>query len=138
MKPRILQYVAKPMCLLLAFCFLTVDVGIRTAQAGMISTDTVLTAQTNDAAREQVMDFLAREEVKQAMANQGVAIDEVAARVATLSDAEIALLANEIEHLPAGASFGAVIGAVVFVFIVLLITDVLGFTKVFPFTKPIR
>lgn len=138
MKKRIFQYVAKPLCLILAFCFLTVDVGIRSAQAGMISTETALAAQTNDAARAQVMTFLAREDVKEAMTTQGVAADEVAARVATLSDAEIALIANEIENLPAGASLGTILGAVLFVFIVLLVTDILGFTKVFPFTQPVR
>ena len=138
MRKLIIRYVGKPLCLLLAFCFLTVDVGIRTAQAGMISTETALAAQTNDAARGQVMAFLAREDVKEAMTTQGIAADEVAARVATLSDAEIALIANEIEHLPAGAALGSIVGAVVFVFIVLLVTDILGFTRVFPFTKPIR
>jgi len=31
-----------------------------------------------------------------------------------------------------------IIGALLIVFIVLLITDILGFTKVFPFTKPVK
>ena len=33
---------------------------------------------------------------------------------------------------------GAVVGALLLVFIILLITDILGFTHVFPFTKPIK
>ena len=31
-----------------------------------------------------------------------------------------------------------VIGVILFVFFVLLVTDILGFTKVFPFTRSIR
>ena len=138
MRKQVLRYVGKPLCLLLALCFLTVDVGIRTAQAGMISTETVLAAQVNDDARTQVMAFFARDDVQQVMMSHGVAADEVTARVASLSDAEIRLLAGEIERLHAGAGLGAVIGAAVFIFVVLLITDILGFTKVFTFVQPIR
>lgn len=138
MRKLVIRYVGKPLCLMLAFCFLTVDVGIRSVQAGMISTETALAAQTNEAARAQVTAFLAREDVKQAMTTQGVATAEVATRVATLSDAEIALIADEIDRLPAGASLGTVVGAVLFIFVVLLITDILGYTKVFSFVQPMR
>jgi len=42
--------------------------------------------------------------------------------------------------LPAGGSsaLGIVIGAILIVFIILLITDILGYTSVFPFTKKHR
>ena len=64
---------------------------------------------------------------------------DVSARIATLSDDEAAQLADRIDTLPAGGDgVGAVIGALVLVFIILLITDILGFTHVFPFTKPIK
>jgi len=43
------------------------------------------------------------------------------------------MLAGKIDQLPAGGFIGEVIGAVVFIFLVLLITDVLGFTHVYPF-----
>jgi hypothetical protein len=33
---------------------------------------------------------------------------------------------------------GEILGAIVLVFIVLLITDILGYTKVFPFTRSIK
>lgn len=138
MRKQIIRYVGKPLCLFLALCFLTVDVGIRSAQAGMISTESVLAAQTNNAARSQVTDFFAREDVQQVMISQGVAADEVAARVASLSDAEVMQIAAELDQLPAGASLGTVVGAVLFIFVVLLITDVLGYTKVFTFVQPIR
>ena len=36
------------------------------------------------------------------------------------------------------APAGGIIGVILFVFFVLLVTDILGFTKVFPFTRSIR
>lgn len=45
-------------------------------------------------------------------------------------------LADQLDHAPAGAS--GVLGAIVFIFLLLLITDILGFTKVYPFTRSIR
>jgi hypothetical protein len=67
---------------------------------------------------------------------QGVDPLEAQARVASLSDAEAVRLAGQVEHLPAGGNaIGVIVGAAVLVFIVLLITDILGYTDVFPFVK---
>jgi hypothetical protein len=69
----------------------------------------------------------------------GVSIEQAKARIAALTDAEAAQLAAQIDSLPAGGDpLGALISAVLIVFLVLLLTDILGFTKVFPFTKPIK
>ena len=57
-------------------------------------------------------------------------------RVAAMSDDEITQLSGKIDKLPAAGS--DVLGAVLFVFIVLLVTDILGLTKVFPFTRSVR
>ena len=58
------------------------------------------------------------------------------ARVAALSDEEIEKIAGRIDELPAGqGAVGAIIGAAVLIFIILLITDLIGLTSVFGFTK---
>ena len=45
-------------------------------------------------------------------------------------------MADQIERLPAGGSaIGVIIGAALIVFLVLLATDILGYTDVFPFVK---
>ena len=49
-------------------------------------------------------------------------------------NAYAARLAGQIDQAPAGG----IIGVILFVFFVLLVTDILGFTKVFPFTRSIR
>jgi hypothetical protein len=44
-------------------------------------------------------------------------------------------MANQIDSMPAG---GDVLGVLLFVFVLLLVTDILGLTKVFPFTRSAR
>ncbi len=66
----------------------------------------------------------------------GVDPEEARTRVASLSDREIGQIAGQIDRLPAGQGvIVALIGAALFVFLVLLITDLLGLTHVFPFVR---
>lgn len=60
---------------------------------------------------------------------------ETQATAVALSDEEVAATSSRIDTPPAG---GDVIGALVFVFILLPVTDILGFTKVYSFTRPIK
>jgi hypothetical protein len=85
--------------------------------------------------RARVAEFLDRQDVQAQLQARGVSADEMKARVAALTDEEASQMASRIDSLPAG---GDVLGILLTVFIVLLITDILGFTKVFPFTRPIR
>lgn len=101
------------------------------AQARMLSTD----AAVAGAERARVEAFLEREDVLAQLQARGVSADEVKGRVAALTDEEARELAGRIDRLPAG---GDILGILLTVFIVLLITDILGLTKVFPFTRPIR
>jgi len=128
--------VLKPVSFLLIWSFLLLNVNLPKAQAQMIGTDSVITAQRGETQRQKVATFLAREDVKQVMAQQGVDAVEAQNRVASLSDDEVAKLAGSIDSLPAGGDgIGTVIGAAVFIFIVLLLTDILGLTHVFPFVN---
>ena len=109
---------------------------IGLAQAEMITTDQVI--QDSDPAddRAKVETFLAREDVKDQLVVLGVDPAEAAVRVASLTDAELAQIAGRLDELPAGeGAVGAIVGAIVFIFLVLLITDLLGLTDVFPFVK---
>ena len=106
------------------------------AQAGMIATDATLTAS---ASRDRITSLLERQDVRARLEAYGVKASDVKARVAALSDAEAAQLASRIDEMAAGGDgAGALIGALVLIFIILLITDILGLTHIFPFTKPIR
>ena len=112
------------------------------AQAVIVPTEALLPAEAStgttlsaEAARERVGDFLARDDVRQALMGQGVDAEAAQARVAALSDTEVAELAGRIDSAPAG---GEVLGLLFTVFVILLVTDILGLTKVFPFTRSVR
>jgi hypothetical protein len=98
------------------------------AQAALVSTGSVVQKTEAAAARQKVT------AVRQALKAWGIAPEEAAARVQTMSDAEVQRLAARVDNLPAGGdAVGAIIGAAVLIFIILLITDIVGVTDVFPF-----
>jgi hypothetical protein len=98
-------------------------------QAGMVSTQSALE-------RARIAAALERSEVQQQLRAYGVNPEEVKARVAALSDSEAAELAARIDSLPAGGI--GVVSAIVLVFLILLLTDILGYTKIFPFTRSVK
>ena len=83
--------------------------------------------------------LLSRAEVQAQLKLHGIDPLEAKARVESLSDAEAVDVASRIDQLPAGGSaVGVIVGAILLVFLVLLITDLLGLTDVFPFVKKHR
>ncbi len=109
---------------------------IGVAKAEMVTTDQVIEQVNPPEDRTRVMDFMLREDVQQQLTLLGVDPEEAARRVASLSDEEIQEIAGRLEELPAGeGGVGAVVGAIVIIFLVLLVTDLLGLTDVFPFVK---
>jgi hypothetical protein len=95
---------------------------IAPAQAAMLATDSmVTTAPADTGARAALADKLV---------SLGVERDAAAARVAPLSDAQAAQVLAKAEELPAGGDALAVIGLIV---IILIITDLIGVTDIFPF-----
>jgi hypothetical protein len=101
------------------------------ALAGIVSTDTVVAG----AERERLAGMLERSEVQERLQTLGVDPANAKARVAALSDAEAAQLAAQLDELPAG---GDILVAAVLIFLVLLVTDMMGYTKIFPFTRSAR
>lgn len=131
-----LKKIMRPVSLLLvvSFCFLSFNV--PNAQAKMVGTDAVIAVQQAADQRTQVADFMALEDVKQIMTQYGVDPAEAQLRVDSLSNKELANLANSIDQLPAGSSaVGSIVGAAVLIFLVLLITDLVGLTHVYPFVN---
>lgn len=128
--------IGKPVMQLVTFALLVLSMHMPAAQAALIGTDTVVRAEQAQQDRARLEQLLNREDVKQQLLAQGVDAADAKARVDALSDSEVQTLAQRIDQLPAG---GDALGAIVFVFVLLLITDILGFTDVFPFVKkPVR
>ncbi len=113
---------------------MTLPMGL--AQAKMVTTDQVIEQSTPSDNRAQVRDFLMREDVQQQLTRLWVDPEEAARRVASLSDEEVQQIAGRLDELPAGEGFvGVVVGAALIIFLVLLITDLLGLTDVYPFVN---
>jgi len=126
----------KSISFFLIFSFMLLDFTVQKAKAEMIDTGTIVTMAQQENTRARVMSFLERQDVQQAMEQQGVAAEEARQRVATLSDAELMQIAQAMDQLPAGGDgVGAVIGAALLIFIILLITDIAGLTHVFSFVN---
>lgn len=107
--------------------------------AGLISTEQVAQAQTQrdiSADRAFVLETLQRGEVQSQLQAMGVDSQSAADRVAAMSDQEVSRLAGKIENLPAGGV--SWLGVLLVVVLVLVVTDILGYTDIFPFVDAQR
>lgn len=119
-----------------AIIFFVVCVIAAPAQATMINTADMLEQQSLDLERGKVIRFMERQDISRHLQNWGVTVAEAQARVQTMTDHEVALLSQKIDQMPAGGDVLGVVAAVaVIVFVVLIITDILGVTDVFTFIK---
>ena len=110
---------------------------IHSAQAALVPTEEaarLATVSQTESGHARLTAALARDDVRAEMLRQGVDPALAQERIAALTDDEATRLADQIDSAPAGG----IIGAILLVFFVLLITDILGLTKVFPFTRSIR
>ncbi|PIW84353.1 MAG: hypothetical protein COZ95_10230 [Nitrospirae bacterium CG_4_8_14_3_um_filter_50_41] len=102
----------------------------------MVGTETALNTTEGRNARTRLVNFLNRQDVQTVMVQQGVRPEEARARINSLTDTEVNRISGMMDRLPAGGdAVGALIGAALFVFIVLLITDLLGLTRVYSFVN---
>ena len=126
------RFIAGPLALMM---FLSVA-PLPVANAAMISTDDVIGQSAATFDRERVEALVARKDVRAQMEAMGIDPNMAALRVAGLSDGEVQQIVNKLGELPAGQdAAGAIIGAALAILLVLLITDILCLTKVYPFTK---
>lgn len=105
------------------------------AQATLIGVDAMVAAQSRQDAEQKIRSVLSRGEVSAGLQRLGVHPNDVESRVAALTDNEVNSLARELDNAPAGGDFFGTVGVI---FVILLITDILGFTKIFPFTRAQR
>lgn len=104
------------------------------AFAQMVDTDQAVSHAQADQGRAKILAFLEREDFRAQLEAYGVSPEQAAVRVNTLTDEEVLQVSGKLDQLPAG---GDILGVAVLIFVILLITDVLGLTKVFKFTRSI-
>ena len=112
----------------LLLCMMGMAVPMQ-ARAAIVTTDAITAA----ADRERVTSLLARDDVRGKLEAAGVKSTDVQARVDALSNDEVTQLAAQIDSLPAGGD--GILGALVLIFVVLVITDLIGLTHIFPFSR---
>ena len=133
---KLLRQKAKPVSVFMTILLLLLAVPYQSVFAAMIGTETVIDMARGQEARDCLNRMMIREDVQTAFTSYGITPLEAEARLDTLSDAEIMRLYNQMEQLPAGgSSLGTAFIAVGVIFVILFITDILGYTDVFSFTR---
>lgn len=129
----------RAIALAMAVIMLSTSLPMGHAYAALVSTGQVVEQAAAQDDRARVMEFMGRQDVREQLEALGVDADEARRRAATMSDQEIQQIAGRLNELPAGqGALGVILGAILLVALVLLITDLLGVTNVYPFVKSQR
>lgn len=104
---------------------------IAPLQAAMVGNDTLMTEIT----RAELIASLDKTEVQNLLVSRGVDPHAAKLRIQQMNDDEFVRLQQDFQQLPAGA--GA-LGTAAFIFVVLIITDMIGATDIFPFVKKVE
>lgn len=111
-------------------CLLSVSIAffqIAPSYAGIVGTDKSFAEYSAQNDREKLRTLMARDEVKDLLANNGLTVKQAQQRVDALTDNEAQLLAEKFDEQPAG---GFLI-ALLIVILVFIILEMAGVTDVF-------
>ena len=134
-----IRTIVKPVGICLAIFMFMLSGPLQSAMAAIIETEAAYEIEYAQDAREYLHSLLAREDIKNALVAQGLDLQEAKNRIDSLTDEEAARVADRLHELPAGGDFfTALLIAVLIVFLVLLATDIAGYTDIFPFVKSQR
>lgn len=123
----------RTLALILSISLTSITIG--NVQAAIISNDQIIhkTLQLNE--KEALLQTINRADVQEQLLSMGVNTADLEVRINQMTHEEIAQLNQQMAELPAGA--GA-LGVVVLIFIIFVITDVIGATDIFPFIHPVK
>ena len=123
----------RTLALLMSFSLLFASFG--QAQAAMMSNSQLINQAQQSNEKTTLLQTIRRADVQSQLLSMGVNTADIEKRVDQMTQAEVAQLNQQIDQLPAGSG---VLGIVVLIFIVFVITDVIGATDIFPFIHPVR
>lgn len=133
---KVVRQTLKPVSIMVALFMLVISGPFQSVFAAMIATETVMEASQGQEARTRIKQLIEREDVRRALINQGIDPREAGARIDSLSDTEAIRVGDKLDQLPAGSGALEVFLIVSLIaFIILLITDIMGYTDIFPFVK---
>ena len=134
---HLLRQKRKSIAVLVILALSTFSIISAPVHAAMVNTAEILKQSKHNFDRDRINTFLGRSEVQKHLRNWGINPEEAKARTDSLTtDQEIEKIVASIDQLPAGGgALGTIVGAALIIFIVLLITDILGLTDIFYFVK---
>jgi hypothetical protein len=133
---EIIRKTSKPTAVFLSFYMLMLACPYQSVWAAMIDTESIIDLDRGQRARDYLNNLWAREDIQAALVSQGIDPQEAKVRIDSLSDVEANDIVNKLDQLPAGGGAIETLIVIVFlVFLILLITDIAGYTDVFPFVK---
>lgn len=105
------------------------------AQAAMIGNQQIINQNLSYQTRDSLQQLLDQDAARQQLQDWGVSSDQIRSRIDSLTEAELARINQQVGDLNTG---GNVLGILLVIFIVFVITDVIGATDIFPFIHPVR
>lgn len=132
---EIIRKTSKPIAIFLSLYLLMLACPYQSAWAAMIGTESITNENRYQSPRDYLNNLLAREDIRAALVSHGIDPQEAQARIDSLSDAEVNDIVDKLDQLPAGGILGTILIIAFLVFVILLLTDIAGYTDIFPFVK---
>ena len=129
-----MQLLQRPLALILSM--LLIIMPMAPLQAAIIGNETLINQAPSALTRDHMQELLGQESARQQMQAWGISPELITARINRLTDAELARINQETDTLKAGGT--NVLGVLLIIFIVFVITDVIGATNIFPFIHPVK
>lgn len=112
-----------------------VSLSFGQAQAAIIANDQVIHQIQQETDKAALLQMINRTDVQEQLLSMGVSTADIENRINQMTQEEIAQLNLQLNELPAG---GDALGIIVLIFLVFVITDVIGATDIFPFIHPVN
>ena len=128
-----MHYLRRPIAVLLSMLLALAP--LMPAQAAMIGNEQVINQHLQGQTRDSLQQLLQQQSARQQLQALGVSPDLVKNRIDSLTDSELARINRHVDTLDAG---GNILGILLVIFIVFVITDVIGATDIFPFIHPVK
>ena len=128
-----MHFLRRPLAVLLSMLLALAP--LMPAQAAMIGNEQVINQHLQGQTRDSLQQLLQQQSARQQLQALGVSPDLVKNRIDSLTDSELARINRHVDTLDAG---GNILGILLVIFIVFVITDVIGATDIFPFIHPVN
>lgn len=106
------------------------------AQAAMVDNHRIISEQSATLDRAAILEILDQQVTMEQLETWGVNPEMARERINNLTGEELANINRQLDELKAGGD--SILGILLIIFIVFVITDVIGATDIFPFIHPVK